>query len=63
MNGERGEYHTIVVDGPMYNKGKHVVLCNQEASELHGRAGQKEDERWWTFSESRSVRVDKRMDE
>jgi diphthamide synthase (EF-2-diphthine--ammonia ligase) len=59
LNGERGEYHTIVVGGPMYDDtAKRVVLRNQHASELHGSKGQADGVRWWAFSDALSVHVE-----
>ena len=46
VSGERGEYHTMCLDGPLYRK--RVELRQREAKELKGKAGQG-DQRWWVL--------------
>lgn len=46
LGGERGEYHTMVLDGPLY--GRRVEVVWEPPDELTGQPGQKEGERWWT---------------
>lgn len=48
LGGERGEYHTMCVDGPLYAHGIMPTML-QPARELLGQPGQKEGERWWTM--------------
>ena len=45
LGGERGEYHTMVVDGPLY--AHRVPLATGPPVELVGQPGQRE--RWWTI--------------
>ena len=45
LGGERGEYHTMVLDGPLY--AHRVPLATGPPVELEGQPGQQE--RWWTI--------------
>ena len=45
--GERGEYHTMVVDGPLY--ARPVDAASGRAVELVGEKGQPEGQRWWVL--------------
>lgn len=56
VSGERGEYHTLCLDGPLHRR--RVELRNVTARELEGRAGQKEGQRWWVL-DAAAVLVDK----
>ena len=47
LGGERGEYHTMCVDGPLYTRA--VVPTMRPPTELLEQPGQKEGERWWTM--------------
>ena len=47
LGGERGEYHTMCVDGPLYAHA--VAVAARPPRELLGQAGQKDGERWWTM--------------
>ncbi len=46
VSGERGEYHTMCLDGPLHRL--RVELRGQKARELKGRAGQG-DQQWWVL--------------
>ena len=47
LGGERGEYHTMCVDGPLYaHSVTHIIRPPRELLE---QPGQKEGERWWTM--------------
>lgn len=48
LNGENGEYHTMVVNGPMYKKP--LKFDHIELEELTAQQGQKNDELWWVLS-------------
>ena len=52
LGGERGEYHTMVLDGPLYARPVHV---EGGAFELEGQPGQKAGERWWTLKLGRRL--------
>ena len=45
LGGERGEYHTMVLDGPLY--AHRIPLVRGQPVELEGQPGQRE--RWWTI--------------
>ena len=45
LGGERGEYHTMVLDGPLY--APRLPLAPGPPVELVGQPGQRE--RWWTI--------------
>ena len=48
LGGERGEYHTMCLDGPLYTRP--VQLGHAVAPrELEAQPGQKAGERWWTI--------------
>mmetsp|Transcript_43031 Transcript_43031/g.133775 ORF Transcript_43031/g.133775 Transcript_43031/m.133775 type:complete len:255 (-) Transcript_43031:140-904(-) len=47
LGGERGEYHTMALAGPLYRRP--VPLEAGEPLELVGQPGQKAGERWWTI--------------
>jgi len=47
LGGERGEYHTMCVDGPLY--ARTVTPAIRPPRELLGQPGQKEGEQWWTI--------------
>ena len=47
LGGERGEYHTMCVDGPLYVHA--VAPAIRPPRELTGQPGQKEGERWWAM--------------
>lgn len=47
LGGERGEYHTMVLAGPLYARA--VPLEAGEPLELRDQPGQKAGERWWTI--------------
>ena len=47
LGGERGEYHTMCLDGPLYTHA--VAPATRPPRELLGQPGQKEGERWWTI--------------
>ena len=47
LGGERGEYHTMCLDGPLYAHA--IAPAIQPPRELLGQAGQKDGERWWTI--------------
>ena len=49
LGGERGEYHTMVVDGPLYFH--RVAEQFGPPIELNAQPGQKHGERWWTVGE------------
>lgn len=46
MGGENGEYHTMVLDGPLYTRP--VTVDWDPADELTAQKGMKPNERWWT---------------
>lgn len=48
LGGERGEYHTMCVDGPLFAHAVSPPL--KPARELSGEPGQKEGVRWWTLA-------------
>jgi len=48
LGGERGEYHTMCLDGPLYLR--RVEMDFKDPIELVEQRGQKEGERWWTIS-------------
>ena len=48
LGGERGEYHTMVFDGPLYAHPVPVEL-EVEPTEIGDQPGQKAGERWWTI--------------
>ena len=45
LGGERGEYHTMVLDGPLY--AHRIPLVRGPPVELEGQPGQRE--RWWAI--------------
>ena len=45
LGGERGEYHTMVLDGPLY--AHRLPRAPGPPVELEGQPGQRE--RWWTI--------------
>ena len=47
LGGEKGEYHTMVIDGPLYTSP--VVLQGAKGVKLEGQEGQKSDEVWWVL--------------
>ncbi|EOD12229.1 hypothetical protein EMIHUDRAFT_459699, partial [Emiliania huxleyi CCMP1516] len=47
LGGERGEYHTMCLDGPLY--GRRVAVTLTQPLELQSQPGQREGERWWTL--------------
>ena len=53
LGGERGEYHTMVLDGPLYARPVHVE--GGAPAELEGQPGQKAGERWWTLKLARRL--------
>ena len=48
LGGERGEYHTMCFDGPLYAHPVAMEL-EEEPAELRDQPGQKAGERWWTI--------------
>lgn len=48
LGGERGEYHTMCVDGPLFACAVTPPTA-RPPRELQGQPGQKEGERWWTL--------------
>ena len=50
LTGENGEYHTMVVGGPMYKI--RLKFQNVNALELVNQRGQKDGERWWVMQET-----------
>mmetsp|Transcript_7045 Transcript_7045/g.19866 ORF Transcript_7045/g.19866 Transcript_7045/m.19866 type:complete len:242 (-) Transcript_7045:2196-2921(-) len=50
ISGERGEYHTMCLDSPMYNNRVELTGCCPR--ELHGRPGQVDGQRWWVLDSS-----------
>jgi diphthine-ammonia ligase len=50
LTGENGEYHTMVVDGPMYKAP--LEFYDVTATELLDQRGQTSNERWWVISEN-----------
>ena len=50
LNGENGEYHTMVLNGPMYKTS--LQFEDLQAEELVKQPGQKGDQRWWVISET-----------
>lgn len=48
LGGERGEYHTMCFDGPLYAHSVEMEL-EDEATEIRDQPGQKAGERWWTI--------------
>ena len=51
LGGERGEYHTMCLDGPLYARPVNLLQPKEvQALELTAQVGQKEGERWWAIS-------------
>lgn len=48
LGGERGEYHTMCLDGPLYLWAVQAEL--DAPRELEAQPGQKEGERWWVMA-------------
>ena len=48
LGGERGEYHTMCFDGPLYAHPVAMEL-EDEPTEIRDQPGQKAGERWWTI--------------
>lgn len=46
LGGEKGEYHTMVVNGPLYTE---AVVVTGRARELERQWGQPEGQRWWVL--------------
>lgn len=55
LTGERGEYHSIVLHAPLFQKRLH--LANVQVIELTDQKGQKDGERWWVFNECTRLEV------
>jgi diphthine-ammonia ligase len=55
LTGENGEYHTMVVNGPMY-RDMPLEFVNVQAKELLQQRGQNEGERWWVMSETTQLK-------
>ena len=55
LTGERGEYHSIVLHAPLFQK--HLCLANVLAKELIDQKGQKDGERWWVLDEGTRLEV------
>ena len=51
LSGENGEYHTMVVNGPMYH-AMPLHFVHVSAKELLQQPGQKDGERWWVMHET-----------
>jgi diphthine-ammonia ligase len=50
LGGERGEYHTMCLDGPLYNEPVQITL-NDKPIELKDQLSMKlDEERWWAIS-------------
>ena len=50
LGGERGEYHTMCLDGPLYRWPIKLAESQGRPRELEAMAGQKEGDRWWSLS-------------
>lgn len=48
---QNGEYHTMVVNGPMY-QDTPLHFVNVTAHELLQQRGQNNGERWWVIAET-----------
>ena len=48
LGGENGEYHSMVLNGPLYEHGVHLE-CEAEPRELEGQPGQEAGAMWWTL--------------
>mmetsp|Transcript_18080 Transcript_18080/g.43755 ORF Transcript_18080/g.43755 Transcript_18080/m.43755 type:complete len:137 (+) Transcript_18080:555-965(+) len=55
LTGENGEYHTTVIDGPMYQNCLRLV--DMMVEELLDQRGQKAGEQWWVWTESTKLEV------
>jgi len=53
LGGERGEYHTMCLDGPLYRWAVTLEGGMPLPMELTGEPGQKDGERWWTIGKVR----------
>jgi diphthamide synthase (EF-2-diphthine--ammonia ligase) len=54
LTGENGEYHTMVVNGPMYKYPLHFT--DVTAEELVDQRGQESKERWWVIAETATLK-------
>jgi diphthine-ammonia ligase len=54
LTGENGEYHTMVVNAPMY--GTPLDFVGVQVKELLAQRGQKNVERWWVIHESTQLK-------
>jgi diphthine-ammonia ligase len=55
LSGENGEYHTMVLNGPMYRRRCACLrLENATSKELRGQMGQDSGERWWVLDEAKA---------
>jgi uncharacterized protein (TIGR00290 family) len=56
LNGENGEYHTMILNGPMYRKNHMSLLFDKvNAEELKNQRGQKVGEQWWVLSKASNL--------
>jgi len=49
LGGENGEYHTMVLDGPMYKHGIDIVLTKLKKNITEPAEEGEEKDRWWTY--------------
>lgn len=50
LGGENGEYHTMVLDGPMYKYGIEIVHLSKPKANITEPAKKgEEQDRWWTY--------------
>jgi diphthamide synthase (EF-2-diphthine--ammonia ligase) len=56
LSGENGEYHTMVVNGPMY-RDMPLQFVDVQAKELCQQRGQSAGERWWVMSETTQLKL------
>ncbi|CAE7606862.1 unnamed protein product [Symbiodinium microadriaticum] len=57
LSGENGEYHTMVVNGPMYRcgKGDGLAFDAVQPHELEQQRGQPSDQRWFVCDLERTI--------
>lgn len=55
LTGERGEYHSLVLNAPMFQK--RLRLANAHPTELKEQKGQPEGQQWWVFDEHTRLEV------
>lgn len=53
LTGENGEYHTMVINGPMYKTP--LQFNDVTAHELIDQRGQKSGERWWVIADTANL--------